>query len=75
MLVFWSGKNRLFCGHRPALRYIFAFLKKKSKGCRCDQGYKLRNYLFANMDKKIRFLLNQLKTQAVIALGTKKKKE
>jgi hypothetical protein len=35
----------------PALHYIFAFLKKKSKGCRFDQGY--RDYFRFHNDAKI----------------------
>jgi hypothetical protein len=35
----------------PALHYIFAFLKKKSKGCRFDQGYS--DYFRFHNDAKI----------------------
>ncbi len=33
-----AGRFILLRNSRPALRYIFVFLKKKHKGCRYDQG-------------------------------------
>jgi hypothetical protein len=49
----------LFAINGPVIRYIFAFLKKKSKGCRYSRGYEATSVLFGQKTE-VRFLLSKI---------------
>ena len=56
IVVFWlflegAEQLRIAIKTLPALHCIFAFLQKKSKGCRFDQGY--RDYFRFHNDAKM----------------------